>query len=50
MLVGFGRDLRRVGDGDDLQIAGEGPETFSDGIRHGSADTGINFVEDQNRG
>ncbi len=49
MLVGAGCDLRRMGDGHHLHLAGEATEPRADGIGHGTTDTGVDFVEHQSR-
>ncbi len=49
MLAGAGGDLRGVGHGHHLHLAGEAREPRADGVGHRAADPGIDFVEHQRR-
>ena len=46
MLVGKGRDLGQMRDDDDLGTLGKRGETPGDRVARGTADTGIDLVED----
>ena len=49
MLVGAGRDLRRMRHRHHLHLAGQPRQPRADGIGHRAADAGIDFVEHQRR-
>ncbi len=47
MMVGHGRNLRAVGNTDDLVVYGQQGQLFGDSLDRGAADPGIDLVEDE---